>query len=219
MIFTDLERAVMEGGHSLEIKPRRMNFVKELHEARLIRTVDDLKYSYSEVCENLMTVVLVLDFLSRLKEGKDIAERYSRQTASYINYTEFRVSATDLYNLIYFVQAEPDTVQLLFGSEDSKRMRMQTQLPRMELNRWLMQLASPYSKDLYFFVRLEQALNVKNSEIKDIRRMISIQNPSISDLRSISLRLLNLFRNKMPLFDIRSEIEQVLSSGKYTYIK
>lgn len=194
-------------------------FVKELHEARLIRTVDDLKYSYSEVCENLMLIVLTLDMLSRLKEGKDLAERYARQTASYINYTEFRVSATDLYNFVYFVQAEPDTVQLLFGSEDSKRMRIQTQLPRMELNRWLMQVSSPNSKDLYFFLKLEQALNVKSSEIKDIRRMLSFHNPSISDLRSIALKILTLVRQRMPLFDFRNEIEQVLSSGKYTYIK
>ena len=60
----------------------------------------------------------------------------------------------EIQDLIYFCQADPDAVQALFGSEDSKKLRMQTQLPRMELNRWLLQVANPYSRDLYFFMRL-----------------------------------------------------------------
>jgi hypothetical protein len=196
-----------------------MKFVKELYEARLIRTKDDLKYSYSEVCEYLYLTVLTLDFLSRIKEGKDIAEKYARLTSSYINYTEFRTSATDLYNLIYFVQEDPDNVEKIFGSEDSKKLRLMTQLPRMELNRWLIKLRDPNSRELYFFVKLEQALNVKNTELKDLRRLLSVKNPSNQELTIISYRILNFFRQKMPLFDLKPDIENVLSQGKYTYIK
>jgi len=222
MIFTDLERAVMEGGHSLEGVAKTQSsksFIRELHEARLIRDRADLKYSYTEVCEFLYLVVLSLDFLSRLKEGRPIADRYARSTAGYINYTEFRVSATDLYNFIYFVQADPDTVQLLFGNEDSKKLRMKTTIPRMELNRWLMKVADTQSRDLYFFMRMEQVLSISNSELKDIRRMLAFQSPTASDLRTISSRILNFYRQKLPLFDLRPDLEQVLSNGKYTYIK
>ena len=143
MIFTDMQRALMEGGHSLDDykKPGLMPFVKELHEARLIRDRKDLKYSYTEICEHLYLVVLTLDFLSRVKEGRALVSRYARATAGFVNYPEFKISATDLYNLIYFVQADPDTVQLLFGNEDSKKLRMRTQLPIMELNRWLLKIS------------------------------------------------------------------------------
>jgi hypothetical protein len=221
MIFSDMQRALMEGGHSLAEykKPVLMPFVKELHEARLIRDRADLKYSYTEICEFLYLVILTLDFLSRLKEGQQTAERYARSTASYINYTEFRVSATDLYNFIYFVQADPDTVQLLFGNEDSKKLRMKTQIPRMELNRWLMKVADPQSRDLYFFMRLEQALSISNSELKDIRRILAFHNPTASDLRMVSARIMNFYRQKIPTLDFRFDLEQILSSGKYTYIK
>jgi len=221
MIFSDMQRALMEGGHSLAEykKPILMPFVKELHEARLIRDRADLKYSYTEICEFLYLLILSLDFLSRLKQGRSTAEQYARTTAGYINYTEFRVNATDLYNFIYFVQAEPDTVQLLFGNEDSKKLRMKTQIPRMELNRWLLKIADPSSRDLYFFMRLEQALNISSSELKDLRRILAFQNPTDSDLRMISARILNLYRQKIPLCDFRFEVEQVLSGGKYTYIK
>jgi hypothetical protein len=221
MIFSDMQRALMEGGHSLAEykKPVLMPFVKELHEARLIRDRADLKYSYTEICEFLYLVILTLDFLSRLKEGRQTAENYARSTASYINYTEFRVSATDLYNFIYFVQAEPDTVQLMFGNEDSKKLRIKTQIPRMELNRWLMKVADPQSRDLYFFMRMEQALSISNSELKDIRRILAFQKPTASDLRMVSARIMNFYRQKIPTFDLRFDLEQVLSSGKYTYIK
>jgi hypothetical protein len=196
-----------------------MEFVKELHEARLIRTKGDLRYSFSDVCEYLYLIILTLDFLSRIKEGRKIAERYAQNTASYINYTEFRTSATDLYNLIYFVEETPERVEEIFGSEDSKKLRLITQIPRMELNRWLLKITDPQSRSLYFFFRLEQALNVKSSEIKDLRRMLSFKNPTDQDLRIISYKILNLFRHKMPLFDLKPELEQILGQGKYTYIK
>lgn len=196
-----------------------MEFVKELHEARLIRSKEDLYYSYSDICEYLYLTVLTLDFLSRIKEGRKLAERYAQATASYINYTEFRSSATDLYNMIYFVQETPEQVEKIFHSEDSKKLRLMTQLPRMELNRWLLQVTSTESRSLYFFVRLEQALNIKSSEIKDLRRMLAYKNPSDQDLSTIGHRIINLFRHKMPMFDLKSELEQILSPGKYTLIK
>lgn len=196
-----------------------MEFVKELHEARLIRTKDDLHYSYSDVCEYLYLIVLTLDFLSRIKEGHKLAERYAQATASYINYTEFRTSGTDLYNMIYFVQETPEQVEKIFRSEDSKKLRLMTQLPRMELNRWLLKVGDLQSRSLYFFIRMEQALNIKTSEIKDLRRMLAYTNPSNQDLSIIGQRIINLFRHKMPMFDLKSELEQILSPGKYTLIK
>lgn len=194
-----------------------MDFIKELKEARLIRTKDDLKFTYREVCDHAYIILLTLDFLSKIKQGKDIAQKYARQTASYINYKEFRTSATDLYNLIYFIEETPENVETIFGSEDNKKLRMQTQIPRMELNRWLLKLDD--NKDLYFLMRLEQALNVNSSELKDIRRILQFRSPSPSDIRQVSSRIMNVIRFKMPLLDLRQEIEEILNSGKITYIK
>lgn len=196
-----------------------MDFIKEIHEARLIRTKGDLRYSYKDVCEHLYLIVLTLEFLSRLKEGRSVAEKYAQATASYINYTEFRMNATDLYNMIYFVQEDPAKVQELFGSEDSKKLRQITQLPRMELNRWLLKVSDPQSRTLYFFFRLEDELHIQSSELKDIRRMLAFKNPTSQDLQIISYKILNMFRHKMPLFDLKPELEYILGSGKYTYIK
>ncbi len=218
MKFTDMELALMIGGQSLEdIKPKQMQFMKELKEARLIRDKTDVKFSYSEVCEHLYLIILALDFLSRLKQGKKIAKKYAEETAGYINYSDFKVNATDLYNLIYLVQEKPEFIEKIFSSGDAKKLREKTQLPRMELNRWLLKIDNN-DRDPYFLIRLEQALNITNSESRDIRRLLSYRNPTAQDLNSISVRLLNVFRQKTPLLDLRPELEQILSGGKYTYI-
>ena len=221
MMFTEMEIALMEGGQSLD-QPKlkgNMQFIKELHEARLIRTRDDLRYSYKEICEHTYLMIMALEFLSRLKKGRDIAKKYARSTASYINYTEFRTSATDLYNFIYFIQETPDNVRRLFQSDDAKQQRERTQLPRMELNRWLIKLADHDSSDLYFLMRLEQALNISSSDLKDIRRVLSFRNPVESDIKHLSYRILNSFRSRMPLWDLKQELETILSGEKLDIIK
>jgi hypothetical protein len=195
------------------------SFIKELAEARLIRTRDDLRYSYKEVCEHMYLIVMTLEFLSRLKKGRDVAKKYAKSTASYINYTEFRTSATDLYNFIYFIQETPDNVRRLFQSDDAKQQRERTQLPQMELNRWLIKLADHDSSDFYFLMRLEQALNISSSDLKEIRRVLSFRNPVDSDIKHLSYRILNSFRSRMPLWDLKQELETILSGEKLDIIK
>lgn len=196
-----------------------MEFVKELHEARLIRTKDDLRISFSEICENLYSVILALEFLVRTKQGKRVAVDYARETSKYINYSEFRTNATDLYNFLYFVQETPENVGKIFGTEDAKKLREKTTIPRMELNRWLMSLDSTSSRDMYFLMRVEQALNISNSDNKEIRRILQYRNPSDTDLSIVSTRILNVARFKMPLLDLKPDLENILTSRNITYIK
>lgn len=192
-----------------------MNFIKELKEARLIRAETDVRYSYTDVCENLYLVLLTLEFLHRTKQGKQFAQSYAGKSAAYILYNEFRVNATDLYNLIYLVQASPERIEKIFKNEDSRSLREKTHLPVLQINRYLLNLAS---EDIYFFMRLEQLLGIKNTDYKEIRRLLSFKNPSNSDLVNISARIMNAIRYKMPTLDIRQEIENILSSKKYDYI-
>ena len=49
MMFTDMDRAVMAGGHSLEPRAKgMMSFIKELHEARIIQNEADVKITFKE---------------------------------------------------------------------------------------------------------------------------------------------------------------------------
>jgi hypothetical protein len=217
-MFTDFELAVMSGGHSLEAKPKTgmMSFIRELKEARMIYQKNDIKMSYSDVCENLYLSILALEFMSRCKQTEYLAKRYASQTTAYFDYKSFRANGTDMSNLIYYVQADPAEVQQIFKTEDARKLRERTHLPLMALNGYLTSLSSPGNRDIYFVMRLELALGVTNGNAKEIRRLLAYNNPTQSDIDNIAYRLLNEFRNRMQLFDLRPEMEQKLSA-KLTY--
>jgi len=189
-----------------------ISFIKELHEARMIYKESDLKFTFPETCENLYLVLLTLEFLAHCKQTKSIAERYAKQTTSYYPYNEFRTNGTDLHNLMYFVSADPAKVEHIFNSPHAKEQRQRTHLPLMALNGYLNSLTNSGNRDIYFIMRVEQALGITNHGSKEIRRMISYHNPSDSDITSLSYSILNEFRNRMPMFDLMNDLSQHLSS-------
>lgn len=208
-----MELALMEGGHSVDHykKPGKMQFMKELQEARLIRSTSDLRrMSYSELCENLYLVVLTLDFLSRFKSTRSLAGQYARQTAAYTNYKEFRISANDLYNMIHFIDANPDEVEKIFG-KDAEALRKQLHLPIMALNGWLISLEGTSSRDASFLIRLEQQLKVYNPDYKDLRRYLSSSTINSADIAKIKNKLLYYFRAKLNQLDLTPQLEAALA--------
>ena len=221
LMFTEMELAIMEGGHSVDSrnKTKMMRFMREIKESRYIQSKFDVKITYSNMCEALYLSVLTLEFLSRTKQGKDVADRYAKLTASYTLYDQFRFSSTDMYNFIYYVNASPAEVETIFKSAEAKTLREKTHLPLMALNGWLLSLLREANRDLYFFMRLEQALSIASSDLKEIRRMLSYQNATNSDINNMAYRIANAYRSKMPMFDLLPEIERVLAPGKldYTY--
>lgn len=189
-----------------------MDFIKELKEARMLRSESDLKLTYTSACELLYLSVLTLEFLSRTKQGRSEVEKYAKNTAVYSNYSEFRAGATDLYNLIYFVQADSARVEKIFNSEDARKLRERTHLPTMALNGWLHSLSSgDSSRGVYFLMQLEQALSINTSLYKEIRRLLSYNNPVDTDINNMASRILNAYRTYMPMFDLLQSIEQVLN--------
>jgi hypothetical protein len=219
MIFTDMEQAIMQGGHGLDYqsKPvKLMGFMQELKEARLIYKQSDLRLTYSEVCEHLYLCILTLEFLSRINQTREIAKQYAQRTTSFYNYSNFRANGTDLYNFMYFITADSDNIKKIFKSDDAVKLRERTHLPLMALNGYLTSLTNSGNRDIYFIMRIEAALNISNGSSKEIRRLLSHQNPSQSEVNNIAYRILNEFRSRMPMFDLMLELERKLS-GKLTY--
>lgn len=213
MMFTDMDRAVMAGGHSLEPRAKgMMSFIKELHEARIIQNEADVKITFKEACESVYLCVLALEFLSRLKKGQDAAVNYARQTSQYSGYTEFRSSATDLHNFIFFVTAPASRVETIFNSSQAKLARERTFLPVTALNGWLHSLPGNSGRGDYFYMQLEQALTIENYEYKEIRRMLSYRDPLDSDIQQIAYRILNSFRSRLANFDLLPILVQYLQN-------
>jgi hypothetical protein len=60
-------------------------------------------------------------------------------------------------------------------------------------------------------MRVEQALAIKNSNSKEIRRLLSYKNPTDSDVKQLAYRILNEFRNRLSQFDLLPDLERQLS--------
>lgn len=188
-----------------------MQFMKELSEARMIRSSGDLKNTtYADTCENLYLTVLTLEFLNRFKKTRSIAVNYAKQTAAYSNYTEFRLSGTDLYNIIYLVDSSPENIEEKFG-KDAAALRKQIHLPTMGLNRWLLSIDGSSSRESNFLIRLEQALKVYNSDYKEIRRYLDSKTIANADIARIKTKILYYFRLKMKMSDLLPTLESVLN--------
>lgn len=188
-----------------------MQFMKEISEARMIRNSGDLKQTtYADTCENLYLTVLTLEFLSRFKSTKGLAINYAKQTAAYTNYNEFRISGTDLYNMIYLVDSSAENIEEKFG-KDAASLRKQIHLPTMGLNRWLLSIDGSGSREAAFLIRLEQALKVYNSDYKELRRYLDSKTLSNADIARIKTKILYYFRSKMRMSDLLPSLESQLN--------
>ncbi len=213
-MYSDLELAAMWGGHSIEGIGRKskVSFISELHEARLLMNPSDIRTSYNDTCENLYLVLLAIEFMAHCSQTKTAVKRYAQETVKWgVEYKEFRTSATDLYNMIYLVQAPPARVKEIFKSDDAAGLREKTHLPLLQLNGYLTSLTNSGNRDIYFITRLESILGVKNTNSKEIRRMISYHNPTESDIRQTAYRIMNEFRNRLFNFDLMPEMERLLT--------
>lgn len=213
-MFTDMEKALMAGGQSIDHKPKNtgmMSFVQELKEARMLLKQNDIRLTYQEACEDLYLCILAVEFLSRIKQTQDLARRYSQQTTSYYNYEDFRANGTDMYNFIYFVSTTPARVEKIFNSPDAARQRERTHLPIMALNGYLTSMTTTGNRDMYFIMRVENHLGVTNGNSKEIRRLLSYDKPTQSDVTNIASKLMNEFRSRMPILDLLPEMQQKLA--------
>lgn len=214
MIYSDLDIATMWGGHSLETPTTKgkMSFIKELSEARILMNPGDIRTSYNDTCENLYLVLLAIEFMAHCKETKAAAKKYAQETVKWgVEYKEFRTSATDLYNMIHLVNAHPSRVKAMFKSDDAAALREKTHLPLMQLNGYLTSLTNSGNRDIYFIMRLESILGIKNGNSKEIRRMLSYHNPTDSDIRQTAYRIMNEFRNRLFNLDLMPEMERFLT--------
>lgn len=191
---------------------KTQSLMQELTEARILRSLDDIKTSYNDACENLYLTLLAVEFMAHCKETKASAKKYAAETVKWgIEYKEFRSSASDLYNMIYLVQAPSERVKVLFKSDDAAGLREKTHLPLMQLNGYLTSLTNTNNRDIYFIMKLESALGIKNTNSKEIRRLLSYHNPSDSDIKQTAYRIMNEFRNRLFNLDLMPDMERLLT--------
>ena len=192
-----------------------MDFIKELHEARLTRQGGALKtLTYTDCCERAYLTMLILEVLRKFPNTAAYAHGYAKKTSGHDNYNHFRMSSTDLYNFIYFIVGDKDALDKLKDPGAASIMRKSTQFPLMAFNRYVSKLklggASLPQQDQQTFINIESALKITNSDYKAIRRNVfSFQSLSSNSKKQLVTRLLLAARAKLRNSDIIQYLEEL----------
>ena len=153
-----------------------MDFIKEIHEARMTRNSSDQRsLTYTDCCERLYLSLLILELLRKFPGYAARSKMYAKDCSRYDSYKHFRMNGTDLYNFIYFVTGDDAAMDKLKDPGAAKALRKRTTLPLMNLNRYLTQLGNGQeaSKPAEIFIKLESALHIVNTDYRSIRRYIT----------------------------------------------
>ena len=192
-----------------------MEFIKELHEARLTRQGGALKsLTYTDCCERAYLTMLILEVLRKYPNTAAYAHGYAKKTSGHDNYNHFRMSGTDLYNFIYFIVGDKEALDKLKDPGAATLMRSRTQFPLMAFNRYVSKLklggAGLPQQDQQTFINIESALKITNSDYKAIRRNVfSFQSLSSNSKKQLITRLLLAARAKLRNSDIIQYLEEL----------
>jgi len=190
-----------------------MEFIKEIHEARMTRGDSNLRLlTYSDCKERAYLTLLCLEVLRRFPKYAPRAVNYAKKTKDR-NYDYFKVHATDLYNFVYFLLGDEEALGKLKDPGAASRMRKITQFPQFAFNRYIAKLDSgsaPDSNDQQTLVGIENALKISNSDYKAIRRSVfNFDRLNKTDQKKLVTRLLYAVRAKLRASDIISDLEQL----------
>lgn len=191
-----------------------MDFIKELHEARMTRANGSLKtLTYTDCCERAYLTMLILEVLRRFPNTAPYAHGYGKKTSGYDSYKHFRMSSTDLYNFVYFVIGDDDALNKLKDPGAARKMRASTHFPTMAFNRYVKRLSggySPIQQDQTDILNMESALHITNADYKNIRRNIfSFNIVSTKTKKETITRLLFAARAKLRSSDIIQYLEEL----------
>lgn len=193
-----------------------MEFIKDIHEARMTRGDNNLRVlTYTDCCERLYLSLLALEIMRHYPNAKDNVQRYAKRSTSQGVWTRFSTFNTDLYNLIYFVKGDKEAMDKLKDPGAALKMRKQTTLPQMALNRYLTQLSMGNKPtDVNgLFMKLEREMRITNTNYKGIRRFATnILSSQRSEKEQWITQLVYAFRAKLRNSDLIDDFEKFVSS-------
>ena len=190
-----------------------VEFIRELAEARMTRSSGRTeRLSYKDVCERAYLGLLVIELLRQYPRFRDRAARYAQDTVKYSGFDNFRMSATDLYNFLYFITGDEKAMERLRDPEAAFEIRQQTTLPEMAVLRYLRKVARKREPEqvAQLFMRLEKILYINQPQYKSIRRTITnLSGTSKAGRESAVTKLLFAVRAKLRSSDLIEDLEKL----------
>lgn len=189
-----------------------MDFIKDLHESRMTKdNGNSKKLSYADCCERLYLSLLVLETMRHFTDFKGNVQRYAKKTAGFELYKYYRIMGTDLYNFIYFVVGDDSAQDKLKDPDAAKQAKRNSRVPVRDINRYINDLAQGKNPTLIssLFIKLETALNITNSDYKDIRRALSdFERLTRAEKQRFVTRLIYAVRAKLRSSDLIDDFEK-----------
>lgn len=185
-----------------------MEFIKEIHEARMTRNSSDQKsLTYSDCCEKMFLILCMIEVMRHDTNNNLFLQDYLRKTTSGDGYRQFRMANTDLYNFLYFVGGDNDAMDKLKDPGSAKQIRRNTQVPIMTINGYLTQVkASPTSSAIQsfnIFYQVQNSLRQQTSKYSTLRRDIgNFPKLHISKKQEVITQLLHAAQAKLRASDI-----------------
>tara|TARA_B100000674_G_scaffold113067_1_gene84403 strand:- start:179 stop:1048 length:870 start_codon:yes stop_codon:yes gene_type:complete len=190
-----------------------MDFIKDLHEARLTRGDGARSLTYTDCCERAYLTLLIVEVLRKFPGTTPIVQQYARNTSGYDSYNHFRMSGSDLYNFVYFIVGDEDAHKRLKDPGAASKARARTYFPLMHFNRYIERVRyarQPISDDQNLFIKLEGVLRITNSDYKSVRRnLFSYGRLSTREKQNTITRLLLAARAKLRTSDIIGALEEL----------
>lgn len=189
-----------------------MSFIKELTEARALRTKRGLNLSAEQIAENIYLTVLSLQAMRFDSNTAAQASEYAKKTLQYQDFSNIRSTATDLHNWVaVFNNSERYATQI--GPVGRASM------PVLQFKRYLRDVAQGKNNpnfDKQFLMSLERNLGVRNGQYSATRRLLSDWNRLYGSERKLgTTRLLHALRAKTPKSDLRGSYEGFMRKGGY----
>lgn len=185
-----------------------MEFIKEIHEARMTRNSSDQKsLTYSDCCEKMFLILCMIEVMRYDANNNLFLQDYLRKTTSGDGYRQFRMANTDLYNFLYFVGGDNDAMDKLKDPGSAKQIRRNTQVPIMTINGYLTQVrANPTSSAIQsfnIFYQVQNSLRQQTSKYSTLRRDIgNFPKLHISKKQEVITQLLHAAQAKLRASDI-----------------
>ena len=181
-------------------------FLQYVSEARVVRRQSDLqRYTFQEITERIYLSFLTLSLLKNFSKTREFAKLYAKQTLLYGKFDRVRTTGNDLFNMLAVVAGNTDIVQKLANKNAAMALRQRQTIPVLAVRRYLISLKGDYR----FLTQLESALDIVNSDYKNLRRAIT-DYPNL-DGRSKQItttRLLQALKSKMSGTDLQRQAQK-----------
>ncbi len=182
-------------------------FLKYVSEGKVIRRHSDLqRYTFPEVTERIYLSFLALALMSQDKGTMPFVKMYADQTMAKGTFDQVRMINNDLANMLAIVAGDPEITKKLKDKNQAQAMRQRQPVPIMALRRYLRSWEDHYRN----LTQLERALNITDSNLRNIRRAVANFKKLDSRTKMQTLhRLQQQLQAKLPNTDILKKFKEL----------